>query len=256
MKRLIALLVLAAVALIPASANAKSRAKVYRGTFQLVGADGDYSTGNFGHAQLVDGRRHDKLSVHVRRLGSHKKYVFRLQQAPKACAADAPGGTNVPKWHYRHHGALRTNRKGVANGSAWSHRFRAQQGVEYFVGVYPLVDGKPGDLILCAELKRKGKAHGKADDKGKAHGKSKHKAKGKHKHKGEAEGKHKAKAKGKAKTENKGDAPGQSEESHGQSDEAHGKSDEPHGTSDEPHGNGNANGKDKDKPKAKKSRRR
>src|SRR5829696_6690105 len=104
MKRLIALLVLAAVALVPATASAK--AKVYRGTFQLVGADGDYVTGNFGKAQLVDSRR-DSLSVHVRRLAPRTKYVFRLQSG-QTCKEGAAGGTNVEGWNYRRGGVLKT----------------------------------------------------------------------------------------------------------------------------------------------------
>src|SRR5829696_4502222 len=117
MKRLIALLVLAAVALVPAAASAKSRAKVYRGTFDFVGADGSYVTGKFGRVQLVDNRNHDKLTVHVRRLASRAKYVFRLQVSSEGCEEGAGGGANVEDWHYRRGGVLKTNRKGVANGS-------------------------------------------------------------------------------------------------------------------------------------------
>ena len=53
MKRLIAPLVVAAVALTPGAAQAKS--KVYKATFQYVGADGDYVTGSFGKAQAGTG---------------------------------------------------------------------------------------------------------------------------------------------------------------------------------------------------------
>src|SRR3954447_13062510 len=102
MRRLIAPLAIAAVALTPGAAQAKH--KVYRGSFQYVGADGDYVTGSFGKVQLVDGKRNDQLSVHVRRLGKHAAYVFRLQQGAKACAAGAPGGTEVPGWTYRRGG--------------------------------------------------------------------------------------------------------------------------------------------------------
>src|SRR3954452_20119625 len=113
MRRLIAPLTLA-VALVPGTALAHST-KTYRATFQYVGADGDYVTGSFGKAQLVDGRRNDKLSVHVRRLARRATYLYRLESAPKACAADAPGGTPVPGFKYR---PLRTNRAGVANSKA------------------------------------------------------------------------------------------------------------------------------------------
>jgi hypothetical protein len=69
MKRTIALAALAAVTLLPSTAEAKKgSSKVLRGNFTLVGSDGDYVTGKFGKAHLLDGRRNDKLSVHVRRL--------------------------------------------------------------------------------------------------------------------------------------------------------------------------------------------
>jgi hypothetical protein len=149
MKRLIAVLILAAVALVPASASAKSKAKVYRGTFTLVGADGNYITGHFGKVQLVDGKRNDKLSVHVRRLAPKTTYTYRLLQG--SC-----GGTAVPGWKYR---TLKTSRKGVGNSTARSRTFRAVKGTKYFVGVY----NATGDqLVLCARLSTKGKkAHPK-----------------------------------------------------------------------------------------------
>jgi hypothetical protein len=154
MKRLIAPLVVAAVALTPGAAQAKSH--VYKATFKYVGADGDYVTGSFGKAHLVDGKRNDKLSVHVRRLAGKATYVFRLQQAPKACAAGAPGGTDVAGWKYRHDGVLKTNRKGVANGKATSRSFTAKRDVEYFVGVYrTTATGAMGELALCAKLTTK-----------------------------------------------------------------------------------------------------
>src|SRR3954451_1854032 len=107
MKRLIVPLAVGAVALTPAAATAHAKAKVLKGTFQYVGADGDYVTGSFGKAQLVDGPHNDKLSVHVRRLARNATYVYRLESASKSCAADAPGGTPVPDWKYK---PLKTNK--------------------------------------------------------------------------------------------------------------------------------------------------
>jgi hypothetical protein len=165
MRKSIAVAACATLAVLPASAAAKPRAKVYRGTFQAVGADGAYTSGKFGKAQLVDGKRNDKLSVHVRHLGGHTRYVFRLLQAPVACEEGAPGGTEVPDWHYRRDGVLKTSRKGNANSWARSHSFTAETGVEYFVGVYTATaDLQPGELVLCAELRTKHKG-GKGGDK-------------------------------------------------------------------------------------------
>ena len=161
MKRLIALLVLAAVALVPAAASAKSRAKVYRGTFQLVGADGDYVTGKFGKAHLVDTRR-DSLSVHVRRLAPRTKYVFRLQSG-QTCKEGAAGGTKCTGWHYRRGGVLKTNRKGVANGSAKARHFRVASDKDYSVVVYEkLSSGQLGPVVLCAVLHTQEQGQGQA----------------------------------------------------------------------------------------------
>ena len=222
MKRLIALLVLAAVALVPATASAKSRAKVYRGTFSFVGADGDYVTGKFGKAHLVDTRR-DSLSVHVRRLAPRTKYVFRLQSG-QTCKEDAAGGTNVAGWHYRRGGVLKTNRKGVANGSAKSRSFKASSDEDYAVVVYEkLSSGQLGPVVLCASLQTKSKSKPKSKPHDKPHGKS-----------------------DKPKADDKGS--GKSEESHGKSDAAPGHN--------KAEGEKRATGRGQDKPKGKKSRRR
>jgi len=155
MKRLIAPLALAAVALSPGVALAHSKTKVYKATFQYVGADGDYVTGSFGKAQLVDGKRNDKLSVHVRRLARNATYLYRLESAPKACAADAPGGTPVAGFKYK---PLKTNKAGVANATATSHSFTVSRTVSYYVAVYrTTATGGMGELALCAKLTTKSK---------------------------------------------------------------------------------------------------
>src|SRR4051812_20804641 len=156
MRRLTALLIVPALALVPGTAfgHGTSKTKVYRGTFTLVGADGDYVTGNFGKVQLVDGKRNDKLSVHVRRLAAKTKYTYRLQQG--TCKEGAPGGTDVPGWKYR---PLKTNRKGVGNSTARSRTFTARKDTKYFVGVYSATGDQ---IVTCAQLRTKGKkAHPK-----------------------------------------------------------------------------------------------
>ena len=160
MKRTIAVAALASLALVPAAAEAhggKSKSKVLRGSFTLVGSDGDYVTGKFGKAHLVDGRRNDKLSVHVRRLAKRTTYTLKLQTG--SC-----GGTEVAGWRYR---PLKTSRRGVGNSWARSRTFTAARGVKYFVSVY----GPDGQIVVCARLSSKGKAHphksrGRDDDKG------------------------------------------------------------------------------------------
>ncbi|MBE2314661.1 hypothetical protein DVA67_001645 [Solirubrobacter sp. CPCC 204708] len=150
MKTTIALLAAGSLLVAPGAALAKPKAKVYKGTFTYVGADGDYVTGNFGKVHLVDGKRNDKLSVHVRRLAPRTTYVYRLQSAPSACAADAPGGVDVSGWTYR---KLKTSRSGTGNAAARSRTFTVDRTKRYFVGVFRAeADGSAGELILCARL--------------------------------------------------------------------------------------------------------
>jgi hypothetical protein len=164
MKKLAALAGVALVALTPAVADAHSKTKIYRGSFQLVGADGSYTNDSFGKAQLVDGKRNDQLSVHVRNLGSRVKYTFKLQSAAEACTPGAAGGTDVPGWKYHRGGVLFTNRKGVANSFARARGFKVDPSVEYFVGVFD----SSQRLVACAQLTTKKKAkkpHGHGNDK-------------------------------------------------------------------------------------------
>jgi hypothetical protein len=204
MKTTIALAALVAVALVPATAEAKG-SKVLRGDFTLVGSDGDYVTGKFGKAHLVDGKRNDKLSVHVRRLAKRTNYTFKLQTG--SC-----GGAEVTGWRYR---ALKTSRKGVGNSWARSRTFKAAKGTKYFVAVY----GPDGQMVVCARLSSKGhshphKSHGRDDDK--SHGGKNDKTRGKS---DDAPGHAEDKPRGKS-----DDAPGRAEDKpRGKSDDAPGR---------------------------------
>lgn len=216
MKTTIALAALVAVALVPATADAK-RSKVLRGNFTLVGSDGDYVTGKFGKVHLVDGKRNDKLSVHVRRLAKRTTYTFKLQTG--SC-----GGAEVTGWRYR---TLKTSRKGVGNAWARSRTFKAATGTKYFVAVY----GPDGQMVVCARLSSKGHAHPH-----KRHGHDDDKPKGKS---DAAPGHAEDKSRGKS-----DDAPGHAE------DKARGKSDEAPGRAKD-----KARGKSDDAPGRKKPRR-
>src|SRR4051812_47739810 len=169
MKRLLAPLAVAAVTLAPGVADANAKTKIYRGTFQDVGA-----------VQLVDGQKNDHLIVHVRRLEGKAKYMFRLESASKACAADAPGGTPDTAWTYRRGGMLKTSRKGVANAKATARGWSPTAGRQYSVAVYrTTTTGGQGELALCAKLNLKSKKakhdkpkHGSGNAQDKQRGKS------------------------------------------------------------------------------------
>lgn len=188
-----------------------------------------------GRAQLVDGKRNDKLSVHIRRAGRKATYVFRLEQSAKACEAGAPGGTPVAGWKYRRGGVLKTSRKGVANSTARSRTFTAKRGVEYFVGVYTrTAAGAPDQLVLCAELRGNKPHRSRGKDKPKGHG---DKPKG-HEHKPAGTGKPGDAPRGNGKPEDKPTGNGKS----GDTPRGNGKPDDkPTGngkSDDSPHGHG------------------
>jgi hypothetical protein len=219
MKRLIALAALAAVALVPATAEAKG-SKVLRGDFTLVGADGDYVTGKFGKAQLVDGKRNDKLSVHVRRLAKRATYTYKLQTG--SC-----GGAEVTGWKYK---KLKTSGGRTGNSTARSKTFKIVSGTKYFVSVY----SADNQLVVCARLTSKGKATPTTKDKTTPRGKSDDKPKADDKPRGKSD-----------------DAPGQAEDkTRGKSDDAPGRAeDKQRGKSED------APGQNKDKSKKKPRRR-
>ena len=99
MKRILALLALLSLALaLPAVAPAKKkhkhshhRATVLKGSFRAVGADGAYTDKKFGKAQLVDNRKRDKLSVHLRRLAPRTTYTFALYSVAEGPAPLSAG---------------------------------------------------------------------------------------------------------------------------------------------------------------------
>jgi hypothetical protein len=229
MKSLLLLLVLPALALAPGTAIANSKAKVYKGTFTLVGADGDYVTGNFGKVQLVDNKRNDKVSVHVRRLARKVTYTYKLQQG--VCKEGAPGGTDVGGFTYK---PLKTNRKGIGNSTARSKTFASKRDVTYSVVV---IGG--GEVLLCAQLRTNDwpKAHGKSET---SHGKAEDNQKGKS---DDAPGQAVGDTGGKP-----DEAPGQAEDkTRGKSDDAPGQADDKtRGKSDDaPRGNPHGQGKPK-----------
>ena len=204
MKKIFAVLLALSLALaLPGAAMAKKHPKhhkttVLKGNFKAVGADGAYSNKRFGKAQLVDNRKRDKLSVHLRKLAPKTVYTFALYSVPKGtprCREDAPGGTQETAFPPK---SKQTNKRGNLNAKQKSKTFKAERKKRYFVLVF---DGD--QVVACAKLDRKGHhGHGKKGKKGekgkrgKGHDKPKHGKKreqtkperGKSEGKGEAKG--------------------------------------------------------------------
>ena len=190
MKRFLALFALLSLALaLPAAAPAKKkrhkhphhRTTVLKGSFEAIGADGAYTDKKFGKAQLVDNRKRDKLSVHVRRLAPRWPYTFALYSVAKGqprCEEDASGGTQETAFPPK---TKTTNARGHLNAKQRSKTFKVDRARRYFVLVY---DGT--QVVACAKLKGKKKAKPRCKGGRGHHGKPKGEARGKAKREREA----------------------------------------------------------------------
>jgi hypothetical protein len=162
------------------SAKSKS-AKVFRATLvKTAAADTAQLPNVTGKAQLVDGKKKNKISIHVRGLKPGETYPWHIHKAKNAtddpCAPNSPAADPTPygDWQY---GALVANADGNASAKGTSKTFdsRADTG-PFYVNVH-LADGT---VIACGVLKYKPKkSHGKhshasheaeARDRGNGHG--------------------------------------------------------------------------------------
>ena len=158
-------------------------AKVYRAKLVTTAeADTAQLPNVKGKAQLVDGKKRNKISIHVRGLTAGQTYGWHIHKAANdtddPCAPSAPVVVSTPygDWVY---GVLTANEAGNASAKGTSATFdsRADTG-PFYVDVH-LADGT---VIACGVLKGKSKkSHGKHShatkhleprdsDKGQGHG--------------------------------------------------------------------------------------
>jgi hypothetical protein len=116
-----------------------------------------------GTAHLLDGRKHNKVDLHVRNLAPGTTYLWHIHEG--TCAAP---GAPVAGWTYRTqdaggNGTLTTNEAGNANTKGKSATFHADPAKQYSVNVHvaTVTNGVPaGTIIACGDL-RTSKASGK-----------------------------------------------------------------------------------------------
>ena len=160
----------------PASAHEK-RAKVSKA--KLTATEAATTAGipdARGRAHLVDGRKNDKVSLHMKGLAPGETYLWHVHQATgegDPCAAGSTVGnpTPYPGWTYRE---LTAGESGNANSKGRSTTFPVadeESEGDFYVNVH-LEDGT---VIACGVLERKRHSHkgGKKDDddgkRGKGH---------------------------------------------------------------------------------------
>jgi hypothetical protein len=170
----LAFLAAASLAVVPAAAlagsplpeskpDAKShanRAKTYKAKLKAVGADAAYFKKKVGRAQLVDGKKNNKVSIHVRGLTPGATYLWHVHQAKKAgdpCAEPTTVGNPAPypAFNYK---AVKANAAGNFNRTLKSTTFplppAQDTGQVFYVNVH-LADGT---VIACGVLKGSRKA--------------------------------------------------------------------------------------------------
>jgi Cu/Zn superoxide dismutase len=110
-----------------------------------------------GKAQLVDGKKNNKASLHMRGLAADTTYLWHVHEG--SCAAT---GAPVPGWTYRTqigaNGTLTSNAAGNANTKGKSATFNADPAKSYSVNVHVATDtnGLPaGTIIACGDLQKK-----------------------------------------------------------------------------------------------------
>lgn len=119
-----------------------------------------------GRAHLVDGRKHDHVSLHMKGLKAGETYLWHVHQATAEgdpCAADSTVGnpTPYPGWTYRE---LTAGDSGNANSKGRSSTFpvaEEESEGDYYVNVH-LQDGT---VIACGVLERKRGGHHKGNSK-------------------------------------------------------------------------------------------
>src|SRR5215216_7779771 len=162
MKRRLTAVALASIAAMAvagvATAASGHSAKVYRATLHAV--DPAATTAGLatvtGRAQLVDGKKNNKVSLHMRNLAPSTTYLWHVHTG--SCAAT---GAPVPGWTYRTQdaagdGTLTSNASGNGNTRGKSSTFNADPGTDYSVNVHvsTATNGLPaGTIIACGDLK-------------------------------------------------------------------------------------------------------
>jgi hypothetical protein len=126
----------------PASAHEKhgKHAKVSKA--KLTATEAVTAAGVRGHAQLVDGRKRDKVSLHMKGLEPGETYTWHVHEGD-SCTAD---GAESPGWTYRE---LKVRPSGNANAKGRSSSFEGDG--DFYVDVH----SQDGTVIACGVLERK-----------------------------------------------------------------------------------------------------
>jgi hypothetical protein len=153
-----------------ASADSGHSAKTYRASLAAVNPDATTAglATVVGKAQMVDGKKNNKVSLHVRNLAASTTYLWHIHEG--SCAAP---GDPVEGWTYRTqvltNGTTTSDESGNANTKGKSTTFNAVPGTSYSVNVHvsTVTNGlAAGTIIACGDLTTKAKKAHPAQAKG------------------------------------------------------------------------------------------
>jgi hypothetical protein len=172
LSKLMALVAAGALAFVPAGALAKPkpkkpspRAHTYKAVLKAVGADAAYTTKRFGRAQLVDGKKNNKVTIHVRGLTPGGKYLWHVHQAKKAgdpCTEAGVGNpAPYPGWDWTKVNPFTANASGNYNKTFKTKTFpistaAGDTGFVYYVNVH--LNDAAATVIACGKFKGSRKA--------------------------------------------------------------------------------------------------
>jgi len=151
-----------------ASADSSNSAKPYKATLAAVNPAATTAglAAVAGKAQLVDGKKNNKVNLHVRNLAASTTYLWHVHEG--SCAAT---GAPVAGWTYRTqagaNGTLTSDASGNANTKGTSATFNADPAKSYSVNVHVSMATNglaAGTIIACGDLKATkagGKGHAK-----------------------------------------------------------------------------------------------
>jgi hypothetical protein len=152
-----------------ATADSGRSAKTYKASLAAVNPAATTAglASVVGKAQLVDAKKNNKVSLHMRNLAASTMYLWHVHVG--TCAAT---GAPVAGWTYRTqdpagNGTLTSNASGNANTKGKSATFNADPTKSYSVNVHvaTLTNGlAAGTIIACGDLEAS-KASGKTKPK-------------------------------------------------------------------------------------------
>jgi hypothetical protein len=146
-----------------ATAASSNSAKAYKASIAAVNPDATTAglAGVVGKAQLVDGKKNNKVSLHMRNLAADTVYLWHVHEGTCADTGDPVEG-----WTYRTqmdgNGTLTSNESGNANTKGKSTTFTAAPGTSYSVNVHVSTETNGlalGTIIACGDLEATKKPH-------------------------------------------------------------------------------------------------